>query len=166
MLDIMKLGDEVLREKCKPVTEFDDALRILIQAMYETMEEANGVGLAAPQVGVDKRFFVVGLPDGTKKEFINPKITGTSVETSPYEEGCLSLPEVYHEVIRPSKVIVEAQDMNGKPFTLKASGLMARVIQHEYDHLDGVLFIDHLSEEEKSKVVRAYEKKSRRRRHR
>jgi len=166
MLDIMKLGDEVLREKCKPVTEFDDALRILIQAMYETMEEANGIGLAAPQVGVDKRFFVVGLPDGTKKEFINPRITGTSVETSPYEEGCLSLPEVYHEVIRPSKVIIEAQDMNGNPFTLKASGLMARVIQHEYDHLDGVLFIDHLSEEEKGKVVRAYEKKSRRRRHR
>ena len=166
MLDIMKLGDEVLREKCKPVTEFDDALRILIQAMYETMEEANGIGLAAPQVGVDKRFFVVGLPDGTKKEFINPQITGTSVETSPYEEGCLSLPEVYHEVIRPSKVIINAQDMNGNPFTLKASGLMARVIQHEYDHLDGVLFIDHLSEEEKGKVVRAYEKKSRRRRHR
>ena len=166
MLDIMKLGDEVLREKCKTVTEFDDALRILIQAMYETMEEADGIGLAAPQVGVDKRFFVVGLPDGTKKEFINPRITGTSVETSPYEEGCLSLPEVYHEVIRPSKVIIEAQDMNGNPFTLKASGLMARVIQHEYDHLDGVLFIDHLSEEEKGKVVRAYEKKSRRRRHR
>lgn len=166
MLDIMKLGEEVLREKCTPVTEFDDSLRILIQAMYETMEEANGIGLAAPQVGVNKRFFVVGLPDGTKKEFINPQITGTSVETSPYEEGCLSLPDVYHDVIRPSKVIVTAMDMNGNPFTLKASGLMARVIQHEYDHLDGVLFIDHLSEEEKSKVVRAYEKKSRRNRHR
>ena len=165
MLDIMKIGEEVLREKCTPVTEFDDGLRILIQAMYETMEEADGIGLAAPQVGVDKRFFVVGLPDGTKKEFINPQITGTSVETSPYEEGCLSLPNVYHEVIRPSKVIVSAQDMNGNPFTLKASGLMARVIQHEYDHLDGVLFIDHLSEEEKSKVVRAYEKKNRRNRH-
>ncbi|MBO6000528.1 MAG: peptide deformylase [Spirochaetales bacterium] len=165
MLDIMKLGEEVLREKCTPVTEFDDALRILIQAMYETMEEADGIGLAAPQVGVDKRFFVVGLPDGTKKEFINPQITGTSVETSPYEEGCLSLPNVYHEVIRPSKVIISAQDMNGNPFTLKASGLMARVIQHEYDHLDGVLFIDHLSDEEKSKVVRAYEKKNRRNRH-
>lgn len=161
----MKLGEEVLREKCTPVTEFDDALRILIQAMYETMEEADGIGLAAPQVGVDKRFFVVGLPDGTKKEFINPQITGTSVETSPYEEGCLSLPNVYHEVIRPSKVIISAQDMNGNPFTLKASGLMARVIQHEYDHLDGVLFIDHLSDEEKSKVVRAYEKKNRRNRH-
>ena len=161
----MKLGEEVLREKCTPVTEFDDGLRILIQAMYETMEEADGIGLAAPQVGVDKRFFVVGLPDGTKKEFINPQITGTSVETSPYEEGCLSLPNVYHEVIRPSKVIVSAQDMNGNPFTLKASGLMARVIQHEYDHLDGVLFIDHLSDEEKSKVVRAYEKKNRRNRH-
>ena len=166
MLDIMKLGEEVLREKCSDVTQFDDALHVLIQAMYETLEEADGVGLAAPQVGVDKRFFIVSLPDGTKKEFINPKITGMSVETNPYEEGCLSLPGVYHDVVRPSKVIIEAKDANGVPFTLKASGLMARVIQHEYDHLDGVLFIDRLDEEEKNKVVRAYEKKNRKKRHR
>ncbi len=164
MLDIMKLGEEVLREKCTEVTEFDDALSILLQAMYETLEEADGVGLAAPQVGVDKRFFIVSLPDGTKKEFINPRITGTSVETNPYEEGCLSVPGVYHDVVRPSKVIVEAQDATGAPFTLKASGLMARVIQHEYDHLDGVLFIDHLSDEEKKKVVQAYEKRNRKKR--
>ncbi len=160
MLDIMKLGEEVLREKCTDVTMFDDALHILIQAMYETLEEADGIGLAAPQVGVDKRFFIVSLPDGTKKEFINPKITGTSVETGPYEEGCLSLPGVYHDVIRPTKVIISAKDADGNPFTLKASGLLARVIQHEYDHLDGVLFIDHLNEEERGKVVRAYEKRS------
>ena len=81
----------------------------------------------------------------------------------PYEEGCLSLPGVYHDVVRPSKVIVNAKDANGTPFTLKASGLLARVIQHEYDHLDGKLFIDRLSEEESKKVVRAYEKKNRRR---
>ncbi len=161
MLDIMKLGEEVLREKCTDVTEFDDALHILIQAMYETLEEAEGIGLAAPQVGVDKRFFIVSLPDGTKKEFINPQITGTSVETNPYEEGCLSLPGVYHDVVRPSKVIISAKDADGVPFKLKASGLLARVIQHEYDHLDGVLFIDHLDDEERGKVVRAYEKKNR-----
>ena len=151
----------MLREKCTPVTEFDDSLRILLEAMYETLDSAEGIGLAAPQVGVDKRFFIVSLPDGTKREFINPEITGFSVETNPYEEGCLSLPGVYHDVERPSKVIINARDSNGTPFTLKASGLMARVIQHEYDHLDGKLFIDHLTEEERKKVVRAYEKKSR-----
>lgn len=164
MLDIVKIGDEVLREKCKPVTEFDSALRMLLDAMYETLENADGIGLAAPQVGVDKRFFIVSLPDGTKKEFINPEITGYSVETNPYEEGCLSVPGVYHEVVRPSKVVIKAQDPDGVGFTLKASGLMARVIQHEYDHLDGVLFVDRLSEDEKKKVIRTYEKKSRKRR--
>ena len=163
MLDIVTLGDEVLREKCTPVTEFDDALNILLEAMFETLDSADGVGLAAPQVGVDKRFFIVSLPDGTRREFINPEITGFSVETNPYEEGCLSLPGVYHDVVRPSKVIVSAKDANGTQFTLKASGLLARVIQHEYDHLDGKLFIDRLSEEESKKVVRAYEKKNRRR---
>ena len=161
MLDIVKIGDEVLREKCTPVTEFDDALHILLEAMYETLETADGVGLAAPQVGVDKRFFIVSLPDGTKREFINPEITGYSVETNPYEEGCLSVPGVYHDVVRPSKVIVKAKDANGIEFTLKASGLMSRVIQHEYDHLDGVLFVDRLNEEERKKLLRAYEKKNR-----
>lgn len=164
MLDIVKIGDEVLREKCTPVTVFDDALHILIEAMYETLENADGIGLAAPQVGVDKRFFIVSLPDGTKKEFINPEITGYSVETSPYEEGCLSVPGVYHDVVRPSKVIVTAKDADGVEFTLKASGLMARVIQHEYDHLDGVLFVDRLSEDERAKVLRVYEKKNRKKR--
>lgn len=163
MLDIVTLGDEVLREKCTPVTEFDDALHILIEAMFETLDAAEGLGLAAPQVGVDKRFFIVSLPDGTRREFINPEIVGTSVETTPYEEGCLSLPGVYHDVERPSKVIITAKNANGAPFRLKAAGLLARVIQHEYDHLDGKLFIDHLSEEERKKVMHAYEKKSRKR---
>ena len=163
MLDIVTLGDEVLREKCTPVTVFDDALHILIEAMYETLDSADGLGLAAPQVGVDKRFFIVSLPDGTRREFINPEITGTSLETNPYEEGCLSIPGVYYDVVRPSKVIVSARDADGKEFTLKASGLLARVIQHEYDHLEGKLFIDRLSEEDRKKAVREYEKKSRRR---
>lgn len=164
MLDICKLGDEVLRGKCRRITVFDDALRILLDAMYETLEEADGVGLAAPQVGVDQRFFIVSLPDGTKKTFINPEITGYSVETNPYEEGCLSLPGVYHDVERPSKVIVKAQDENGEEFTLKASGLMARVIQHENDHLDGKLFIDRLNDRDREKVLHEYTKLQNRRR--
>lgn len=164
MLDICKLGEEVLREKCTKVTKFDDALRILLDAMYETLEEADGIGLAAPQIGVNQRFFIVSLPDGTQQEFINPEITGTSVETNPYEEGCLSLPGVYHDVERPSKVIIKAQKANGEEFTLKASGLMARVIQHENDHLDGVLFIDHLNDRDREKVVHEYNKRQNRQR--
>lgn len=164
MLDICKLGDEVLREKCIEVTKFDDSLRILVDAMYETLEEAQGVGLAAPQVGVNSRFFIVSLPDGTKQTFVNPQITGTSVETNPYEEGCLSLPGVYHDVERPSKVIISAQDVTGQSFSFKASGLMARVIQHEYDHLDGLLFVDRLNDRDKEKVLHEYNKRQNRRR--
>ncbi len=159
MLDIYKIGDEILRIKCENVTVFDDALGLLIDAMFDTLEEANGVGLAGPQVGVDKRIFVVSLNDGTKKVFINPQIIETSVDTCPYEEGCLSIPGVYHNVIRPSRVKVCAQNEKGHAFTLDASGLLARVIQHENDHLDGRLFIDRLSEEEREKVLHLYNKR-------
>ena len=159
MLDICKIGDEILKEKCEKVTKFDSALEMLVEAMYDTLEEADGVGLAGPQVGVPQRLFVVWLADGTKKTFINPEILETSVETCPYEEGCLSLPGVYHNVIRPAKVKVFAQDVKGHSFTLEASGLMARVIQHENDHLDGKLFIDRLSEADREKVLRLYNKR-------
>lgn len=159
MLDICKIGDEILKEKCDKVTKFDNALVMLVDAMYDTLAEADGVGLAGPQVGVNQRLFVVWLSDGTKKAFINPEILETSVETCPYEEGCLSIPGVYHNVIRPSKVKVFAQDEKGHAFTLDASGLLARVIQHENDHLDGKLFIDRLSEEDREKVLKLYNKR-------
>ena len=159
MLDICKIGDEILKEKCEKVTKFDSALEMLVEAMYDTLGEADGVGLAGPQVGVPQRLFVVWLSDGTKKTFINPEILETSVETCPYEEGCLSIPGVYHNVIRPAKVKVFAQDVKGHSFTLEASGLMARVIQHENDHLDGKLFIDRLSEADREKVLRLYNKR-------
>lgn len=162
MLDIYKLGEDVLRTKCEKVTKFDDALRILVDAMYDTLEEADGIGLAGPQIGVEQRMFIVSLSDGTRKAFINPEILETSVETCPYEEGCLSIPGVYHDVIRPKEVKVYAQDEFGKAFTLNATGLLARVIQHEYDHLDGKLFIDRLSEEDREKVVGQYNKKAKR----
>ena len=160
MLDICKIGDEILKEKCEKVTKFDSALEILVDAMFDTLAEADGVGLAGPQVGVPQRLFVVWLSDGTKKAFINPEILETSVETCPYEEGCLSLPGVYHNVIRPAKVKVFAQDVKGHSFNLDATGLLARVIQHENDHLDGKLFIDRLSEEDREKVLKLYYKRS------
>lgn len=160
MLEVCKLGDEVLREECKEIKKFDSALRMLTEAMVETLIDENGVGLAAPQVGVSDKLFVVKLPEEKPIIFINPEIIETSLETGPYEEGCLSIPGLYHEVIRPLCVTVQAQDVKGKPFTLKADGLLARVIQHENDHLHGILYIDHLEPKEKEKMVKLYEKKN------
>jgi len=165
MLDIHKLGDEVLREKCTEVIEFDNSLKMLEEAMYETMAQAGGVGLAAPQVGVTKRLFVIEIPrEGIKKTFVNPQIIETSVETHKALEGCLSLPGLEHEVERPQRVTVFAQDTDGKPFTLSADGLFARAIQHENDHLNGVLYIDHLDEQERLHMERLFKKREQARR--
>ena len=167
ILEICTLGDPVLGEKAVKVTKFDSALSMLIDAMFETLETADGVGLAGPQVGVGKRLFVVDTrQEGGRHAFINPEIIQTSVETAPYEEGCLSIPGIYHEVIRPAEVSVQAQDVDGKVFTLNASGLLARVIQHENDHLDGRLFIDRLSPDERGLLVKLYEKKHKAKKHR
>ena len=147
MLDIYKLGNDVLREPCARVSKFDNALAMLTDAMFETMIEADGVGLAAPQVGISQRFFVVDTRrEGERIAFFNPEI----IETSP---------GLYHDVMRPSRVTVQAQDINGKSFTLQASGLLARVIQHENDHLDGKLFIDRLDDKEKEKMTALWQKK-------
>ena len=144
MLKIYKLGEEVLRQKSVPIkdTEINDELRQLAVEMFETMDEANGVGLACPQIGKNIRMFVAMADDDVQRVFINPQIIATSDDSVPYEEGCLSVPQVYENIMRPSKVTVQAQDQNGKKFTLEAEGLLARIIQHETDHLDGVIFID------------------------
>lgn len=160
MLDIYTLGDEVLTEKCQTVTKFDSALKILVDAMFETMAEADGVGLAAPQVGANSRLFVINIQGVEKRAYINPQIIETSIETDCSEEGCLSIPGVWHDVQRPARVTMQAQDVEGKVFTVKAEGLLARALQHEYDHLNGVLFIDRLSDEEREKMVKAYEKRT------
>ncbi len=144
MLKICKLGEEVLRKKSVPIKDEDinDELRALAEEMFETMENANGVGLACPQIGKNIRMFVAEADDDVKRVFINPQIIATSDDSVPYEEGCLSVPQVYENIMRPSKVTVQAQDQNGKKFTLEAEGLLARIIQHENDHLEGVIFID------------------------
>lgn len=160
MLDILTLGEETLRERSVPVEKFDDALRMLIDAMFDTLDEADGVGLAGPQVGVNQRLFIVSIPEKKiEQEFINPEIVETSVETGPYEEGCLSIPGVYKNVERPLRVKVFAKDVNGKNFSVEADGLYARVIQHEYDHLNGKLFIDHLDEDAKKLAIDQYNKR-------
>ena len=141
-MEILHLGQELLRQKSLPVEEVNDELRAAIQAMFDTMLESDGVGLAAPQVGILKRFFVVIADDDVRRVFINPQILSTSQEMCDYEEGCLSIPNVYEKISRPAKITVQALNEQGKPFTLNAEGFLARVIQHEYDHLEGILYID------------------------
>lgn len=164
MLDIITLGDETLREKCERITEFGPEIAVLADAMIDSMREEQGIGLAGPQVGVTKRIFAAGLVDEQPIVFINPEIIETSQETVVFEEGCLSIPGVYADVRRPSMIKIQAQDVKGKPFTLEASGMLARVIQHENDHLQGVLFVDKLSDPVRERVLSQYKKRQRRKR--
>lgn len=156
VLPIVTYEDEVLRKKTSPVTENSEELQQLIDAMFETMYNADGVGLAAPQVGRLLRIFVADADvyaedeDSDEKEYgpitmINPSISFTSEEEVTIEEGCLSIPDVMGPVSRPEKITVTFKDRDFKEQTMEVDGALARVIQHEIDHLDGVLFIDHLS---------------------
>jgi peptide deformylase len=159
MLKIETLGSDVLRKKCATIAVFDKQLENLAVAMIDSMHASDGIGLAGPQVGVEKRIFVCHVPDDEPRIFINPDIIGTSQEISPYEEGCLSIPGVYSEVMRPEAITLQAWSLAGKSFKMDASGILARVIQHEMDHLKGVLFIDHLTEKKRQRVVSQYEKR-------
>ncbi len=138
--NIVKDGDEVLRKVCRPVEKFDQKLSDLIDDMIETMYKANGVGLAAPQIGILKRVAVIDVGEGPH-EFVNPTIIESSGEQTD-TEGCLSCPGVWGTVSRPNFVTVEAYDRNGDRFILSATELFARAICHELDHLDGKLFKD------------------------
>ncbi len=161
MLHIVKLGNPVLEKVCTPVTEFDDTLRETIERMFVAMEHADGVGLAAPQVGLPLRCFVIEIQDVVRRAFVNPQIIQTSLDEVVMEEGCLSLPGVFREVKRPRSVTVQAQDEYGRPFTLSADGLYGRCIQHEYDHLNGKLFIDHLDEAQRELAIKLVKRKNR-----
>lgn len=157
------IGEEVLRKKAQPIEEVSDETRALIDEMFETMVQENGVGLAAPQIGKSIRLFVLIADDDVRRVFINPQIIETSLETCAFEEGCLSVPKIWGSIVRPSKVTVQALNEQGKPFILEAEGYLARIIQHENDHLDGILFIDRADPEFKKKAeetfVRREEKK-------
>ncbi|MBK4732937.1 peptide deformylase [Oxynema sp. CENA135] len=145
-LTIHFLGDRVLRQSAKRVARVDDEVRQLVREMLASMYTADGIGLAAPQVGVTKQAIVVDCePDNAATPpfvLINPKIKKYSRDECVYEEGCLSIPNVYLDVKRPSAIEVSFKDEHGRPQNLKASGLLARCIQHEMDHLHGVLFVD------------------------
>ena len=142
VLDVVKLGEESLRQKSVPVDEVNDEIKQLAEDMFETMIAYEGVGLAAPQIGKNIRMFVLIADDDVRRVFINPQIIKTSEEVSDYDEGCLSIPQVYETITRPVQVTVQALNEKGRPFTLEADELLARIIQHEYDHLDGILYID------------------------
>ena len=162
ILDVVKLGEEVLRQKAEPVAEVNDEIRKLVQDMFDTMIEYDGVGLAGPQVGKKLRLFVAMSDDDVKRVFINPQIIKTSSETCDYDEGCLSIPQVYETIVRPKEVTIQALNENGRPFTLEADGLLARIIQHEYDHLDGILYIDRGDKDFAKKTEEQFKKRAER----
>ncbi|HEY4648068.1 MAG TPA: peptide deformylase [Gemmatimonadales bacterium] len=143
LLRLHLLGSPVLRQHSVEVKVVDDGVRRLVDDMLETMDAAKGIGLAANQVGVARRVAVVDV-DGDRFAMIDPHIV-ESEGRSTAEEGCLSIPEVYADVTRPDRVVIEALDLEGNLYRKEASGLKARAIQHEIDHLDGILFLDHLS---------------------
>lgn len=159
-MEVVQLGNPVLREKALPIPEVTDEIRAMANEMFDLMIKSDGVGLAAPQVGKSIRMFVLIADDNVRRVFINPQIIATSEELVPYDEGCLSMPKFYEEIVRPKKVTVQAINENGKVFTLEADGLLARIIQHENDHLDGVLFIDRGDADFKQKVETTFQQRA------
>ena len=156
------LPDPVLRELSKPVETVNDDIRRLADDMLETMYDAPGIGLAAIQIGVPRRMLVIDVSkEGEDKQplvFINPEIVSTSDERSVYEEGCLSIPDYYAEVERPAALTVNYIDRDGKSQSVQADGLLATCLQHEIDHLNGTLFIDHISKLKREMVIRKFTK--------
>ena len=163
--EIITVPNPLLKQVSKPVDGVDDALRALMDDMLETMYDAPGIGLAAIQIGEPVRVIVMDLqekPEGAEPDaegvknpryFVNPEIVWSSEELAPYEEGCLSVPEIYDEVLRPAKVKLRYLNYQGEQVEEDAEGLFATCIQHEMDHLEGVLFIDHLSKLKRDRAV-------------
>jgi peptide deformylase len=162
--EILKIPDKRLRLVSEPVKRVDAGLRALVEDMFETMYDAPGIGLAAIQVGVAKRVVTVDLSKKDETQaplvFINPEITWASAETAVHEEGCLSIPEFYEEVERPLQVKVKYLDLDGKAHEVEAEGLFATCLQHEIDHINGVLFIDHISKLKRDRVIKKFTKAS------
>ena len=165
--DILVLPDKRLRLVAEPVEAVDRDVKQLVADMFETMYEAPGIGLAAIQVGVPRRVVTMDLAKKEEKEkqprvFINPEILWTSEEKATYEEGCLSIPEFYEEVERPAQVRVKYLDVEGKQHEVDADGLLATCLQHEIDHLNGVLFIDYISKLKRDRVIKKFAKAAKR----
>jgi peptide deformylase len=160
--DILKIPDKRLRLVSEPVKRVDAGIRALAEDMFETMYDAPGIGLAAIQIGVAKRVVVMDLSKKDEAQrpqvFINPEIIWRSEETSTHEEGCLSIPDYYEEVERPQRVKVKYLDIDGKTHEIEADGLLATCLQHEVDHTNGVLFIDHISKLKRDRAIKKFTK--------
>lgn len=163
LLEILEFPDPRLRTRAKPVAEVDDAVRRLVADMFETMYKAPGVGLAATQVNVHRRIVVIDVSEDQSQPlvFINPEIEVLDQALCDYDEGCLSVPGFYETVSRPQHIRVRALDRDGQPFELEPEGLLAVCIQHELDHLNGRLFVDHISSLKRDRIRKKLEKKHR-----
>lgn len=161
--EIVLMGDPVLREVAEEVEAFDDGLRALIRDMFETMYHAEGIGLAAPQIGISSRVLVIDLRredeyDDEQIALVNPRLTWQSDDLKKQSEGCLSIPGLEEVVERPAEVRVEGKDPEGNPVSLAADDLLARALQHEIDHLDGVLFLDRVSPLKRRMLLKKWKK--------
>lgn len=161
MLTILTYGAPELKKVADSIENINGDIGLLAEQMFESMRIGKGVGLAAPQIGRLERLFVCHVADDEPRVFINPELVETSLEEITYEEGCLSLPGLYGEIIRPRMVTVQALDLDGKPFTMRTDGFLSRVVQHEIDHLNGILFPDRMPEKRKERILNLYEKKLR-----
>jgi peptide deformylase len=157
-MEILTLGSELLRQKAEAITEINGDIAKLASDMIDATHEGKGIGLAGPQIGVMKRIFVIHVEGDIPRVFINPSIIATSEEQVKYEEGCLSIPGVYTDVIRPEAIRVQAWNEKGRRFVMDAEGILARVILHEYDHLEGILFIDRIPEGRRNRISAKFEK--------
>lgn len=160
MLSIITIGDPLLAKTSALVPDVNAEVRRLVEQMFETMG-TRGIGLAAVQVGTPVRLFVTRAPRDGMRVFVNPDILETSLEEETLEEGCLSVPGLYTGMVRPASVRVQAWNEKGRPFTLSADGMLARVIQHELDHLNGILFVDRLDAKRRKRLLAAYDAKLR-----
>jgi peptide deformylase len=164
--EIIKLPDPRLRQVSEPVAKITDEVKALVADMYETMYDAPGIGLAAIQVGVPQRLVTLDLARKDEPRqpqvIVNPEIVWSADERSIYEEGCLSIPEFYEEVERPAQVKVRYTDLDGNPHEVEANGLLATCLQHEIDHLNGVLFIDHISRLKRERIIKKFAKAAKR----
>lgn len=167
ILKLAYYGDPILRKRSQPVDEINDEIRTLVHNMIETMVEKNGIGLAAPQVHVDKRLFLTAVPieqedgewiPGTLRVFINPTIISVSKELDTQQEGCLSIPKIYGDVERPTTIVVEATNLEGELFRLSLTGLEARCVLHENDHINGVLFPDRMNQADRKEIQKQLKK--------
>ena len=156
LLPLYLLGEPVLRQRSTEVGAVTDDVQRLIDDMFDTMDAAKGVGLAANQVGVARRVAVIDA-EGQRFAMVNPVLLSAEGR-SVAEEGCLSIPDIFGDVTRPARVVLEALDREGKPFRLEAEGLVARAIQHEIDHLDGIVFLDHLSPLRRAMLLKKFRK--------